>query len=116
MSAVGGHTPICFTSLAAGLQQINSGKVRALAVTGKSRAVALPNVPTMAEVGHPSIVGDSWVGVLAPIGTPNEIVKLLNREIVQIIGQPEMAEQLAILGFEPVAGTPEQFSESIKKN
>lgn len=114
VSVIGGHTPIGLTSLAAGLPQIKDGKVRALAVTSKARSEALPDVPTMGETGHPGIVGDSWVGVLVPTGTPKHIIALLHREIVQIIGQADMKQQLATLGYEPVAGTPEQFSEDIK--
>ena len=114
VSVVGGHTPIGLTSLVAALPQIKDGKVRALAVTSKTRSDALPDVPTMAEAGHPAVVGDSWVGVLVPTGTPKEIVALLNREIVQIIAQPETKERLATLGFEPVAGTPQQFAQDIK--
>jgi tripartite-type tricarboxylate transporter receptor subunit TctC len=114
VSVVGGHTPIGLTSLAAALPQIKDGKVRALAVTSKARSDALPDVPTMAEAGHPDVVGDSWVGVLVPTGTPKEIVALLNREIVQIIAQPETKKRLATLGFEPVAGSPQQFAQAIK--
>jgi tripartite-type tricarboxylate transporter receptor subunit TctC len=114
VSVVGGHTPVCLTSLAAGLPQIKDGKVRALVVTSKTRSDALPDVPTIAEAGHAGIVGDSWVGVLAPIGTPKEIIARLHREIVQIIGQPEMRLQLANLGYEPVAGTPQQFADDMK--
>ena len=114
VSVVGGHTPVGLTSLAAGLPQIKDGKVRALAVTSKTRSHALPDVPTMAEAGHHGIVGDSWVGVLVPTGTPRDIVTLLHREIVQIITQPDMKQQLATLGYESVAGTPQQFSEDIK--
>jgi len=114
VSVVGGHTPVCVTSLAAGLAQIKDGQVRALVVTSKTRAQALPDVPTMAEAGHPGIVGDSWVGVLAPTGTPKHIVARLHHEIVQIIGQPQVRQQLASLGYEPVAGTPQQFADDIK--
>jgi tripartite-type tricarboxylate transporter receptor subunit TctC len=114
VSVVGGHTPIGLTSLAAGLPQIKDGKVRALAVTSKARSDALPDVPTMAEAGHAAIVGDSWVGILVPTGTPKDIVARLHREIVQIIGQAEMKKQMATLGYEPVAGTPQQFSEDIR--
>lgn len=114
VSVVGGHTQVCLTSLAAGLAQIKEGKVRALAVTSKSRTAALPDVPTMAEVGHANIVGDSWVGVLVPTGTSKEIVAHLHREIVQIIAQPEIKQQLEKLGYEPVAGTTQQFADDIK--
>ncbi len=114
VSVVGGHTPIGFASLAAALPHIRDGKLRALAVTSRARSDALPEVPTMAEAGYPGILGDSWVGVLVPSGTPKQIVALLNREIVQIIGQADMRERLATLGFEPVASSPQQFAEQIK--
>lgn len=114
VNVVGGHTPIGLTSLAAGLPQIKDGKVRALVVTSKSRSEALPDVPTMREAGFPDVIGDSWVGVLVPAGTPKSIVALLHREVTAIIAQPETRERLKVLGYEPVAGTPEQFAADIK--
>jgi tripartite-type tricarboxylate transporter receptor subunit TctC len=114
VSVVGGHTPIGLTSLAAGLPQIKDGKVRALVVTSKVRSKALPDVPTAAEAGHPGIVGDSWIGVLVPRGTPKDITATLHREIAQIIAQPTMRERLSAQGYEPVANTPQQFAADIK--
>jgi len=114
VSVVGGHTPIGFTSLAAGLPQIKDGKVRALALTSKTRSQALPDVPTLAEAGYPEVVGDSWVGVLVPAGTPEAIVMRLNREIIDIIAQPEMKERLGALGYEPATSTPKRFAEEIR--
>jgi len=114
VSVVGGHTPIGFTSLAAGLPQIKDGKVRALALTSKTRSQALPDVPTLAEAGYPEVVGDSWVGVLVPAGTPEAIVMRLNREIIEIIAQPEMKERLGALGYEPATSTPKRFAEEIR--
>jgi tripartite-type tricarboxylate transporter receptor subunit TctC len=113
ISVAGGHTPIGFSSMAAALPHIRDGKVRALAVTSSRRSSALPEVPTMAEAGHPDIVGDSWIGVLVPAGTPPAIVTTLHREIVAIIAQPDMKERLATLGYEPIASTPEAFAERI---
>lgn len=114
VSVVGGHTPIGLASLAAALPQVRSGKVRALVTTGKTRSRALPDVPTMAEAGHPGIIGDSWVGVLVPKGTPKDIITILHREIVQIISQPQTKERLSELGYEPVANSPQEFAEDIK--
>jgi tripartite-type tricarboxylate transporter receptor subunit TctC len=114
VSVLGGDPPIGFSSLAATLPQIQAGKLRALAVTSPARSSALPDVPTFTEAGSPNIIGDSWVGVLVPSGTSKEIVAQLHREIVQIIAQPDMKERLAALGYEPVAGTPAQFSELIR--
>lgn len=113
-SVVAGHTPIGFTSPTAAVPQIKDGKLRALAVTGKTRSQTLLDVETMAEAGYPDIEGDSWVGVLVPAGTPKDIIKLLNREIVTIISQPDMRERLVTLGYDPVAGTPEEFAQRIK--
>jgi tripartite-type tricarboxylate transporter receptor subunit TctC len=114
MAVVGGHTPIGFSSPAASIAQIRQGNVRALAVTGDKRSQIMPDVPTMAEAGYPEIVGESWVGVLVPAGTPKDIITLLQREIARIIAQPDMKSRLAELGYDPVASTPEQFGARIK--
>jgi tripartite-type tricarboxylate transporter receptor subunit TctC len=114
MAVVGGHTPIGFSSPAASIAQIRQGNVRALAVTGDKRSQIMPDVPTMAEAGYPQIVGESWVGVLAPAGTPKDIISLLQREIARIIAQPDMKARLAELGYDPVGSTPEQFGARIK--
>jgi tripartite-type tricarboxylate transporter receptor subunit TctC len=71
-------------------------------------------VPTMAEAGYPGIEGDSWVGVLVPAGTPQDIVGLLQREIARIIAAPDMQARLAELGYDPVASTPDEFGNRIK--
>jgi tripartite-type tricarboxylate transporter receptor subunit TctC len=114
MAVVGGHTPIGFSSPAASIPQIQQGNVRALAVTGNKRSQILPEVPTMAEAGYPQIVGDSWVGVLVPAGTPKDIISLLQREIARIIAEPQMQARLAELGYDPVASTPYEFGTRIK--
>jgi tripartite-type tricarboxylate transporter receptor subunit TctC len=113
-AVVGGHTPVGFTSPAASIPQIKQGNLRALAITGDKRSQIMPEVPTMAEAGYPEIVGDSWVGVLAPAGTPKDIIGLLQREIARIIAAPDMQARLAELGTEPVASTPDAFAARIK--
>jgi len=105
-SAVAGHTPISFGSMAPAVPLVKDGKLRALGVTTKTRSQALPEIPTMAEAGYPDIEGESWFAVLVPAGTPKEIITLLNHEIVKIIALPDMKERLATLGYEPVANTP----------
>jgi len=112
-SVVAGHTPIGFTSPTAAAPQIKDGKLRALAETGKTRSQTLLDVETMGS-WLSRIEGDSWVGVLVPAGTPKDIITLLNREIVTIISQPDMKERLVTLGYDPVAGTPEEFAQRIK--
>jgi tripartite-type tricarboxylate transporter receptor subunit TctC len=112
-AVVAGHTQAGFSSLAASAAHIKAGTLRALAVTGKARAQALPDVPTMAEAGFADIVGDSWVGVLVPTGTPKPIVSGLHQAIAEIIMQPDIKERLATLGYEAVASTPAEFAEQI---
>ena len=106
-SAVAGHTPISFGSMAPAVPLVKDGTLRALAVTTKARAPALPDVPTMIEAGYPEIEGESWFVVLVPSGTPKEIVALLRDEIVKSMTMPDMKERLATLGYAPVGDTPE---------
>jgi tripartite-type tricarboxylate transporter receptor subunit TctC len=114
LAVVGGHTPIGFSSPAASIPQIKQGNVRALAITGNKRSQILPDLPTMAESGYPEIMGESWVGVLVPAGTPKDIISTLQREIAKIIAVPEMKARLAELGYDPVASTPDEFGVRIK--
>jgi tripartite-type tricarboxylate transporter receptor subunit TctC len=96
------------------MQALEAGQLRALAVTSKARSQLFPDVPTTAEAGYPQIEGDSWVGLLAPAGTPNEIIGPLQREITAIIALPDVKERLPALGFEAVGSTPEEFAARIK--
>lgn len=112
-SVIGGHTPVGFSTLASAVSQIEGGQLRALAVTSKARSSQLPNVPTTTEAGFPEIVGDIWVGVMAPAKTPTEIIGRLHREFTDIIGQADTRERLAKVGFDPVASTPEAFGRQI---
>jgi tripartite-type tricarboxylate transporter receptor subunit TctC len=112
-SVVAGHTPIGFVSASAAAPLVKDGKLRALAVTSKTRLLAQPDVPTMAEAGYP-VEGEFWYGLLVPARTPKPIIAMLNRETVKIIGLPEMKERLAALGEEPVGSTPEEFAERIE--
>jgi tripartite-type tricarboxylate transporter receptor subunit TctC len=113
-SVVAGHTPIGFAALSPAVAQIEDGKLRALAVMSKERSQAMPNLPTIAEAGYPGLDGDGWVGALLPAGTPQEIIALLRREIVEIIALPEIKRRLSVLGFDPVGGTPEEFTAQLQ--
>ena len=114
ISAIGGHTPISFTTLSPTVPHIRDGKLRALAVMSKTRARAVQDVPTMTEAGYPDIEGDTWVGVLAPAGIDRQIVTLLHREMVQILNLPVMRDRLVELGYEPVGNTPDEFGTQLK--
>jgi tripartite-type tricarboxylate transporter receptor subunit TctC len=113
-STLAGHTPISFTTPPPVVPQVKDGKLRALAVTRKSRSPALPDVPTMAEAGYPDIEGEAWFAVIVPAGTPREIITLLHREIVEIIALPDVKERLAAIGFEPIGNTPEECAAQFR--
>ena len=113
-STMGGHTQIAYTALPSAITQIREGKLRALALLSNKRAQALPDVPTAAEAGIPGHDGDTLTGVMAPIGTPKEIIERLNAEIRKLVALPEVTQRLETLGFAPVAGRPEEFAERIR--
>jgi tripartite-type tricarboxylate transporter receptor subunit TctC len=113
-SVVSGHTPVGFNSPTAAAQLIRDGKLRVLAVTSDKRTQALPEAPTLLELGYEGIKGDSWVGFLAPAGTPKDIVTLFQREVAKAVAQPDVKERFITLGSDPVASTPEEFGQRIK--
>jgi tripartite-type tricarboxylate transporter receptor subunit TctC len=113
-SGVAGHTPIIFSTLSPAVPFVKGGKLRALAVTGKTRSRSVPDVPTMTESGYPDIEGDTWVGLLAPAGTDGHVVTLLHREIVKVLSADAMKERFVELGYEPVGNTPAEFTARIR--
>jgi tripartite-type tricarboxylate transporter receptor subunit TctC len=113
-STIGGHTPIIFTSISTAAGHVKQGTVRPIAVTGAQRSPALPEVPTLAESGAPDQESEIIAGLLAPGGTPPEIVERLNRETVKVVAMPDVRARLAALGFDPIGSTPKQFAERIR--
>ena len=107
-STVAGHTLISFGAMAPAVPFIKDGKLRALAVTSKTRTQALPDVPTMAEAGFPEVEGTTWTMMMAPAGMPKDIVMQLNRMVAGIVMLPDIKERLAALGIEAVADSPEE--------
>ena len=95
-------------------QQVDAGKLRALAMTSAQRWPSAPEVPTMAELGYPSMTGGSWVGLLAPAKTPDHVVRKLSVELQRLIDSPEIRSRLIELGIGPEGGTPEQFDAFIQ--
>src|SRR5262249_14012001 len=91
-----------------------AGKLRALAVTGEKRVASLPGGPTVAEAGFPGYEASSWYGILAPAGTPREIVARVNAEVLKALEQREGRSSLLADGAEPVGDTPEQFAAYIR--
>jgi tripartite-type tricarboxylate transporter receptor subunit TctC len=106
---MGGSVDMMFDNIVPVAPHVKSGKLQALAVTTKTRAAALPDVPTMAEAGYPNFEATAWFGLLAPAGTPQPIVARLNKELVAILQSPEVKERLTGMGATVVAGTPEEF-------
>jgi tripartite-type tricarboxylate transporter receptor subunit TctC len=113
-ATIGGHTPIAFTALPSSLSAIQAGQVRAIGLAATERAEQIPDVPTFAEQGVKDQEADTLTGIVAPAGTPREIVELLSREIARSVAKPDVRERLAALGFKPVANTPDEFTARIK--
>jgi tripartite-type tricarboxylate transporter receptor subunit TctC len=111
---LGGQTQAIFPGLAAALPHLRSGRMRALAVTGKQRSPQLKDVPTMEEVGFKGFDAMQWYGVVGPAGMPPDIVRRLNETQVAVLKAPELAEKLAGEAVEPWPMTPEQFGQYIK--
>ena len=110
---MGGQVQLMFDNLPSSLGLIKAGKLRALAVTSASRAAALPDVPTIAESGLPGFEASSWFGILAPAGTPHEVVAKLNGAVAAWLATPEAKEKLLAQGAIAAGGTPEAFAKHI---
>lgn len=111
---LGGHVDVVFSDLPVMLPHVQSGKVRALAVTGDKPTPLVPGVPTVAESGVPGLVMTSWWGVLAPAGTPRPIITRLNSELARILQLPDVKERFANLGVDTIPSTPDDFGRFIK--
>jgi tripartite-type tricarboxylate transporter receptor subunit TctC len=111
---LGGQVLVMAPNVLTALPHIKSGKLRALAVTSARRSEGLPDVPTVAESGLAGYDSTQWYGVLAPAGTPREIVARLHDEIVRALRDAEVGKRLAADGAEPVGSSPEEFAAFIK--
>jgi tripartite-type tricarboxylate transporter receptor subunit TctC len=96
--------------------QIKAGKLRALAVTSRTRAAVLPDSPTMIEAGIADFEVVLWTSVFAPAGTPRLVVERLQQQIAGILRLPDVAERMAALGIEPVGGTPGQLAAILRSD
>ncbi|WP_295377684.1 tripartite tricarboxylate transporter substrate binding protein [uncultured Pseudacidovorax sp.] len=111
---LGGQVDMSFDTITPVIQHIRAGKLRPLAVTTAKRSSALPDVPTLAESGLKDFDQGTWFGVLAPKGTPRDIVVRLNAEMVKIIQSPDFRKRMEEIGAEPVGNTPEQMAAQIR--
>ena len=111
---MGKQIDISFQNLGAVTNYIKAGKMKALAVTATARNPQIPNVPTAAEAGFPDLVVTSWQAAAVPARTPREIVLKLNDAMVRTLRAPEVRERMTQIGFDVVAGTPEEFGKFMK--
>ena len=109
----GGQVQLMFDNLPSSLALIKAGRLKALAVTSKARAQALPDVPTIAESGLPGFEASSWFGLLVPTGTPQPVIAKVNAEIAKWLATPEAKEKLLAQGATAAGGTPEDFARHI---
>jgi tripartite-type tricarboxylate transporter receptor subunit TctC len=110
---IAGHLPMQFTTIFGATGLIGSGKFKPVAVASPARSPVLPNVPTMAEAGLPNAEFASWLGVLAPAGTPRAIVDKISADIREIVALPEVREAMLAQGASPRSSTPEEFQRAI---
>jgi tripartite-type tricarboxylate transporter receptor subunit TctC len=111
---ISGRLDMQFATIAPSLSNIRAGQLRALAVTGKSRVEALPDVPTMAQAGVPGYEATLWFALVAPAKLPAAIAQRLNRETIDILASPEMKETLAQQGFVGEGGAPEALMAQVR--
>ena len=109
-----GRIEVAFSTAIAVLPYVQSGKLRALAVSTRERLPTLPDVPTIAESGLPNFDGGSWQGVVMPAGTPREIVHTVSGELAKILRSPEMKERIVGMGGIALGNTPEEFAAFIQ--
>ena len=113
---IGGHVQMMFDAVTVMSPHVESGQVRALATTGAARSSVLPKVATLNEAGLPGYEATIWLGIMAPAGTPRDIVERLNAEIARIIARPAIREAWARQGAEPMAMTPGAFGAFMKSD
>ena len=111
---IGGQVDVMFDNLPNVIQHVKAGRMKPLAVSGPKRSPLAPEVPNVVEAGVPGFEVTVWFGLLAPAGTPREIIQRLNAESTRIISSPEVTDKFVKQGVEPRPGTPEQFGELVR--
>lgn len=114
VAVIGGEVQVAFANLLAVLPHVQAGKLRALGITSATRSSAAPNLPTIAESGLKGYDFTSWFGMLAPTGTPGDIVQKLNEEIVKVLKSPELKERFARDGADIIASDSQEFSAYLR--
>jgi tripartite-type tricarboxylate transporter receptor subunit TctC len=113
-SVLAGHTPMCFQAIPPATPLVRDGKLHALAITAKTRSPALPDVPTLDELGIKDQEAETMQGILVPASTPKPLIDLLQSETARIINLPDVKEKLLAIGLEPDGMSPAEFAAYIK--
>lgn len=111
---LGGQMPVMFAGVSNIVPHLKTGRLRVLAIGSPKRSPSLPGVPTVAEAGVPGFNFEAWAGYLVPAGTPQNVIVKLHADITRALKAPGVPERLTALGFDVIAGTPEQFAALIK--
>jgi tripartite-type tricarboxylate transporter receptor subunit TctC len=114
LDLVAGQVPVGMSALPSVASHIQDGKLRALAVTSDKRWPTLPDIPSVAESGYPGYRHMTWIGILAPTGTPAAVITRLNKEIAGVLANAELRQRIVTLGAEPVASTAADFETMLK--
>ena len=112
---MGGQVSIMFDNIPSAITFIRSGKLKPLATTGPTRSSSLPELPTMIEAGFPGYISTAWFGIVAPAGTPKEIIARINAEGQKVTKSPDFIKRMNELGYDIVGGSPEQMAAMIQE-
>ena len=112
---MGGQVSIMFDNIPSAITFIRSGKLKPLATTGPTRSNSLPELPTMIEAGFPGYISTAWFGIVAPAGTPKEIIAKINAEGQKAVKSPDFIRRMNELGYDIVGGSPEQMAAMIQE-
>ena len=115
-SVIGGHVQMAFDAITTMAPNVKAGQVRALGTSAILRSTVLPDVPTIAEAGVPDYDTTIWLGIMAPVGTPREIVDKLNAEINKVINRPDVKEAWDKQGAVPLVMSPAEFEAYLRKD
>jgi tripartite-type tricarboxylate transporter receptor subunit TctC len=115
VDVMGGQTDIMFVPLASAINQIKAGKLHLMALASKKRVSQFPNVPTMIELGQPDILIEGWTGLVAPAGTPENILEEIQKEVRQIVLEGNTKNSIESQGFEVIASSPKEFKQFLRQ-
>jgi tripartite-type tricarboxylate transporter receptor subunit TctC len=113
LAVTAGEVTMLFATMPSAIPQVSAGRLKALAVTSRTRSAAAPNLPTMMEAGVKDFEVATWIGALAPRGTPPQIIGVLHKAFVSALQSTQVAARLRAEGYDPVGGTPQEMAASI---